>query len=511
MRRAAQRAAVDGLVEAAGYGDVEEVTRLLMHPDVDVNAYGGEDRKTALYAASERNQLVAMGVLLEQCLKSRGGKVLDVHKGKELGLVQMTANRYSSSRYWRLWRKVKKQKKELAKVKDADDRQHLEGSIEHAAQEMKEVERFQLKRLARIRAAGRGKAPGELLRRKKGEGRKVQRDTLGRSPLCVSCEKGHLDVVRLLLENGASPDRPTLVNGWYPIHFAAKNGHGEVLRLLLNHGAKIDRMRLEDEATALWVAAARGDVKIVKILLEAGASLEARRMYGLSSTGVLGGAAHCGQSAVCVVLLAHAHYMSPTNRMQRSRDVNEALTLAFHAGHWQLAMDLTRDDPIRHALSAFVHGSRALWRWKPHGRRIAVATAAALLGILLSFVMLGPLTTLLCVVGASVDLVRFAVSLPLTFVSLVHTLLAHSLGVVAAIEVELALFFGIVFLRPGWILLGFKVLYAGAVASQNASLMLVNTCVSVHNRIATYLKQPKLQTSVKFEGVPPASNHSKQQ
>ena len=213
LRRAEQRVLVDAFVKAAGYGDVEEVVRLMMMDAVDVNAYGGEDRITALYSACERNQISTVNVLLEQCPKSKG---LDVQKCKEVGLDHVMANRYSSSRYWRLHRKIKKQEKELSKIKDRDDQRHMKESIQHADEEMREIEKFHVKRLTKIRALARaslsrGEPPGEMIRREK-ERRAATRSrkgTLGRSPLIVACEKGHVDVARLLLNHGASADFPT--------------------------------------------------------------------------------------------------------------------------------------------------------------------------------------------------------------------------------------------------------------------------------------------------------------
>ena len=503
LRRAEQRVLVDAFVKAAGYGDVEEVVRLMMMDAVDVNAYGGEDRITALYSACERNQISTVNVLLEQCPKSKG---LDVQKCKEVGLDHVMANRYSSSRYWRLHRKIKKQEKELSKIKDRDDQRHMKESIQHADEEMREIEKFHVKRLTKIRALARaslsrGEPPGEMIRREK-ERRAATRSrkgTLGRSPLIVACEKGHVDVARLLLNHGASADFPTLYNGWYPLHFAAKNGHAEIVRLLLSHNAKIDRLRLEDEATALWLAASRGSTEIVKILLDSGANMEARTQFGMNTTGVLGAAALRGNSSVCVILLSHSYYMNPANKAVRLRDVKEALTLAFRAGHWQLGIDLTRDNTYRHTPSAVVFGFRALWWWRPHGKRIVGAAAIALAALLLSIVMLGPLSTLRMAFGATFDVVCLLTSLPLILIRMSHAMLAHGLGGSGAIQMEILAMAATAILRPAWILFAFKLLYAGAMITLDASRVLVDACLAVHNKVAVYLKQPELKPSVKFQ------------
>jgi hypothetical protein len=63
-------------------------------------------------------------------------------------------------------------------------------------------------------------------------------DLLGRTPLYVASESGHLRLVRALLERGASVDKTCL--GWTPLHAAAKNGRGTVVRLLIDYGADVE-------------------------------------------------------------------------------------------------------------------------------------------------------------------------------------------------------------------------------------------------------------------------------
>ena len=54
----------------------------------------------------------------------------------------------------------------------------------------------------------------------------------GVTPLFVACQQGHVDVARLLLDNGAEVDR----NGATPLFVACQNGHVDAARLLLEHG-----------------------------------------------------------------------------------------------------------------------------------------------------------------------------------------------------------------------------------------------------------------------------------
>ena len=70
--------------------------------------------------------------------------------------------------------------------------------------------------------------------------------------MILGAERGHLEVVRLLLEAGADKDAATQP-GATALMFVAKNGHLEVVRLLLEAGADKDAAT-EPGATALMFA-----------------------------------------------------------------------------------------------------------------------------------------------------------------------------------------------------------------------------------------------------------------
>ena len=96
-------------------------------------------------------------------------------------------------------------------------------------------------------------------------------------PLSLAAQAGHVDVLVLLLENGAKC--LANVNGEYPMHLAAREGHTEVCRLLL---------RLEgwdvpdkyDEWTPLFHASRYGHVGCVHILIDAGCRVTFRDELG---------------------------------------------------------------------------------------------------------------------------------------------------------------------------------------------------------------------------------------
>ena len=91
----------------------------------------------------------------------------------------------------------------------------------------------------------------------------------GVTALHVAAEKGHVEVVRLLLEAGAKQDAVDS-NGATALHRAAKRGHSEVVRLLLEAGADTGRTN-DVTVTALHLAARGGHLEVVRLLLETGA------------------------------------------------------------------------------------------------------------------------------------------------------------------------------------------------------------------------------------------------
>ena len=64
-------------------------------------------------------------------------------------------------------------------------------------------------------------------------------DECGHAPLYAAAEEGHVEVVRVLLNHGASVNI-TDKNGFTPLYAADHRLHVEVVRELLNHGAKVD-------------------------------------------------------------------------------------------------------------------------------------------------------------------------------------------------------------------------------------------------------------------------------
>ena len=129
-------------------------------------------------------------------------------------------------------------------------------------------------------------------------------------PLVIAVEKGHLDVVKLLLAAKADPNVADHYSGKVPLGVAAEVGNLGIVKVLLENGADPSkRMEIRDVRggsqlgwTPLMIAACEGHLDVVGVLLEARAQVNDRNANGLFP---LGSAIFYGHSNVVALLLKH--------------------------------------------------------------------------------------------------------------------------------------------------------------------------------------------------------------
>ncbi|CAE7255996.1 ANKHD1 [Symbiodinium sp. KB8] len=96
---------------------------------------------------------------------------------------------------------------------------------------------------------------------------------LGLSPLYYASERGHLEIVRLLLEACADADFGDRRHDITPLLAASRNGRVDIAKLLLEAGADKQRCNCRGE-TPLWVASCRGNTDMVRLLLDTGLNVD---------------------------------------------------------------------------------------------------------------------------------------------------------------------------------------------------------------------------------------------
>jgi ankyrin repeat protein/uncharacterized glyoxalase superfamily protein PhnB len=88
-----------------------------------------------------------------------------------------------------------------------------------------------------------------------------------------ACRRGDRPVVQMLLTAEPALARARDAHSSTSLHAAAARGHAEVVRLLLEQGADPDARDAGDNATALHFAAGGGHIDVMRMLLEAGADV----------------------------------------------------------------------------------------------------------------------------------------------------------------------------------------------------------------------------------------------
>ena len=119
-----------------------------------------------------------------------------------------------------------------------------------------------------------------------------------RTALMVAAEEGHADVVELLLDNGAEVNRRGGNGGyggrpnpgrwsdypdsnWPALLYASSRGHADVVRIMLDNGADVE-LGDDRKRRPLWEAAFYGHQDVMDLLLDNGADVDVADAWGIT-------------------------------------------------------------------------------------------------------------------------------------------------------------------------------------------------------------------------------------
>ncbi|VDD87027.1 unnamed protein product [Enterobius vermicularis] len=99
-----------------------------------------------------------------------------------------------------------------------------------------------------------------------------------KAALFIASERGHLNVVQFLVEDGIDPGIKNK-DGETPTYIASKKNHWKVVQCLIENGADVS-VEESLKGTSLHIASREGCLKVVKCLLNNGADVDAKTENG---------------------------------------------------------------------------------------------------------------------------------------------------------------------------------------------------------------------------------------
>ena len=145
-------------------------------------------------------------------------------------------------------------------------------------------------------------------------------DNPGYTPLMLAAEKGHLQTVQVLLQNGGELNRGNEM-AWLPLHFAVSRNRTEVVKFLL----KLDGNILASTVRGTTVLHLATCLELVMILVARGANIQANDICGRTPLHV---AAEKGKAETVNYLLDRGADINA-----RDKDGLSALYCALKGGH----------------------------------------------------------------------------------------------------------------------------------------------------------------------------------
>jgi ankyrin repeat protein len=102
----------------------------------------------------------------------------------------------------------------------------------------------------------------------------------------VAIEQNHIDLVKMLLDAGASPDGGDI--SYTGLELAAKQNNLDIFQLLISAGADVNQVVGDDDYHIIMTVAGYGNLSMVKLLVEAGAEVSLSYGSALSIAAEIG-------------------------------------------------------------------------------------------------------------------------------------------------------------------------------------------------------------------------------
>ena len=178
-------------------------------------------------------------------------------------------------------------------------------------------------------------------------------DYNGRTPLSHASQRGHFEIVQLLIEKKALQDEINTCSYFSPLSYAAEEGHLNTVQLLVE--SKVSLEAKYQTASHISFAAKKGHPAIVKYLIDAKAPFDTPDSYGQTA---LFEAVIAKQTPVVQLLIeekASIHNVSEFGETVLSCAITKCqidiVQILIQAGAWVYSRDSNNQTPLDLALS----------------------------------------------------------------------------------------------------------------------------------------------------------------
>ena len=99
--------------------------------------------------------------------------------------------------------------------------------------------------------------------------------------LIAAATVGDLEILKDLIQQGASVEASIAQNGKTALHFASERGHVSAVDLLVKSGANVDKLDATGQS-ALYTAAVNNRLSVVQLLIDQGADVDLPENAGMT-------------------------------------------------------------------------------------------------------------------------------------------------------------------------------------------------------------------------------------